>query len=205
MPNRRDLIIAGTIVLAAGAVTMAVTPGTGRFGMKTGLSGMIAPGVPDQEDLPRPEVRFMGDATLTLFASFSLEAMVLSARRCEDTNGDLIPYDLALGWAAASDPSLLRNISISQGGRWYSWRAKWWEDVPPGFETSSANMHMIPASAEVLQALSEVRPGDGVRIAGHLCDVDRPGAPTLRSSRSRNDTGNGACEVVVVDNFEIFL
>lgn len=205
MPSRRDLIIAGSVVLAAGSVTLAVTPGMGRFGMKTDLRGKIAPGAPEQRDLPRPEVRFMGDATLTLFASFSLEAMVLSARRYDDANGDLIPYDLALGWGPASDPSLLRNVSISQGGRWYSWRAKRWEDVPPGFAASSANMHMIPASAEVLQTLSETRSGDGVRISGHLCDVDRPGAPTLRSSRTRTDSGAGACEVVVVDNLDIFL
>lgn len=205
MPNRRDIIIAGTAVLAAGSVALAVTPGMGRFGMKTSLRGMIAPAEPEQRDLPRPEVRFMGDATLNLFASFSLEAMVLSARRYEDANGDLIPYDLALGWAAASDPSLLRNISISQGGRWYSWRAKRWEDVPAGFESASANMHIIPGTDGVLRALQEVRPGDGIRVSGHLCDMDRPGAPTLRSSRTRTDSGAGACEVVVVDNLEIFL
>ncbi|TVQ68348.1 MAG: hypothetical protein EA363_11415, partial [Balneolaceae bacterium] len=70
-------------------------------------------------------------------------------------------------------------------------------------EVSSANMHMIPATREIERALKRVRKGDLVRFNGKLVNVEGPGGFRWRTSTTRTDTGNGACELVFVESFEI--
>jgi hypothetical protein len=64
-------------------------------------------------------------------------------------------------------------------------------------------MHMIPANAVVARALKDVEADAAVRFKGFLVNVDADDGWRWRSSLSRDDTGNGACEVVVVDSIEV--
>jgi hypothetical protein len=57
-------------------------------------------------------------------------------------------------------------------------------------------MHVIPANDDVARALSRVREGDRLRMDGWLVEVDAPDGWTWRSSTTREDSGDGACEVV---------
>jgi len=137
-------------------------------------------------------------ATLRPLAGFSVDARVLS--RLDYDHGresDLSPTDLALGWGRMRDDAVLAQLDISQGGRWYRYR---WSDGPPipvdEIVRSSANMHVIPANDAVARALSKVREGERVRIDGWLVEADAPDGWTWRSSLTREDSGDGACEVV---------
>ena len=47
--------------------------------------------------------------------------------------------------------------------------------------------------------LPKLRPGQLVTIDGYLVDVRGPGGFAWNTSRTRTDTGNGACEIVWVD------
>ena len=38
-----------------------------------------------------------------------------------DRESDLAPVDLALGWGRMSDEAILKDIQISQSGRFYFW------------------------------------------------------------------------------------
>jgi len=65
---------------------------------------------------------------------------VLAADDPRQTDSDLIPEDLALGWGPMSDNRVLRKIDISQSNRFYYWRAP--ADSPIGKDsiiTHSAN------------------------------------------------------------------
>ena len=64
-------------------------------------------------------------------------------------------------------------------------------------------MHMIPADDSVARALKRVRVGDVVTLDGYLVEADKPGGWRWRSSLTRDDTGDGACEVVYVKDLAI--
>jgi hypothetical protein len=98
-----------------------------------------------------------------------------------------------------SDSAVLKDIDISQSGRFYFWH---YDDEPPigrqAIETHSANWHLIPATSSTWRALRNVRVGDIVTLEGMLVDVESPGNGKLNTSLRRDDTGAGACEIVLV-------
>lgn len=143
---------------------------------------------------------------LTPFADFALQARILSRRDYRyGTEADLSPTDLALGWGRMSDTAVIDRLDISQGNRWYYWR---WQGAPPIPEAeiirSSANMHFIPAHAAVADALDDARAGQVATIRGKLVDVaNDAGTWHWKSSRTREDTGDGACELVLLEAIEL--
>lgn len=137
-------------------------------------------------------------ATLEPLAGFSVEARVLSREDYHwGREARLSPTDLALGWGPMASPALAGRLSIAQSGRWYRYA---WRGAPPlpprDIARSSANMHLIPADAEVARALGRIGAGDRVRIDGWLVEARSGDGWRWRSSLSREDTGNGACELV---------
>ena len=139
-------------------------------------------------------------ASLEPLAGFSIEARVLSREDYRmGREADLSPTDLALGWERMRDDAVLSQLKISQSSRWYHYR---WQNQPPlppaEIARSSANMHMIPSSEAVADALARVDKDDHVRIEGWLVEARAPDGWHWRSSTSREDTGGGACEVVYV-------
>ena len=167
--------------------------------------GELAPDAPLQTDLPQPQpLLHMQDATLEPLAKFALTARVLSREDYKfDDGAALSPTDLALGWGRMSDSAVLSHIDIHQGVRFYTWSVREFPIPRREIETSSANMHMIPANDEVTRALKRVRVGDLVTLDGLLVEADRPGGWRWRSSLTRDDTGPGACELVYVEDLTI--
>ncbi len=130
-------------------------------------------------------------------AEFTLEARVLGREDYRfDGGADLAPLDLALGWGPMSDSSVLERIEIQQRHRFYYWRT---DDFPiprRDIETHSANMHLIPATGHIAEQLKLIRPGHIVSLHGYLVEAHRDDGWQWRSSLSREDTGNGACELI---------
>lgn len=136
-------------------------------------------------------------------ADFKIEARVLSRRYySNDKQSDICPIDLALGWGPMSKSSTLKHFDISQRGRWYFWESS---DMPisqKDVETNSSNMHIIPANNKVAEKLNSIKNGHIIKMYGHLVEC-REDNWKWRSSTSRNDTGNGACEIVFVKDLSI--
>ncbi|NLW96177.1 MAG: hypothetical protein GXY30_04730 [Xanthomonadaceae bacterium] len=143
--------------------------------------------------------------TLVPLAGFRLSARVLS-REDYSTGREarFSPTDLALGWGPMGEDAVLSRLRIRQSARWYHYR---WSGDPPiprrEIARNSANMHMIPADAAVARTLRRVRADDRVRIRGWLVQAEAADGWRWRSSLSREDTGNGACELVYVCAIEI--
>ena len=163
--------------------------------------GVLVAERPVQADL-QPSTFMLGDYQLTRKASFEIRARVLSKEPYYlGRTADLAPIDLALGWGAMSDSAVLSQIEISQSARWYRTRY----DLPPPIADkqiifNSSNMHMIPARKDIERSLKKLREGDIVLIKGYLVDVDHDSGWFWRSSMSRLDTGDGACELVYVES-----
>lgn len=132
---------------------------------------------------------------------FAITARVLSAEHYSmDPGSDLSPVDLALGWGAMSDTAVINQLDISQSGRFYRYH---WSDEPPipvsEIVFHSANMHMIPANDTIARQLADVRVGQVVHLSGNLVEVTNPEKNWhWRSSLTREDSGDGACELIWV-------
>jgi len=166
------------------------------------LPPRVADGAPPlQSPVPASMASFrLKPATLRPLAGFSVDARVLSRQDYAfGRESALSPTDLALGWQRMRDDAVLSHLAISQSARWYRYR---WNREPPlpprEIAESSANMHMIPADARVASALRRIGRGDRIRIDGWLVEADAPDGWRWRSSLTRDDVGEGACEVVYV-------
>lgn len=138
-------------------------------------------------------------------ADFSIRARVLSRENYRlGREADLSPVDLALGWKRMAEPAHYQALNITQGGRWYRYS---WRNQPPipaqEIIASSANMHMVPASAAVRAQLAQVRQGDWVRLRGRLIEATHADGWRWTSSLTRADSGTNACELVWVESLEI--
>lgn len=136
---------------------------------------------------------------VTPLAAFELEARVLGTERYTlGRESELSPIDLALGWGAMSDSAVLEQITIRQSGRFYHWSARQLPIPKTTIVSHSANMHMVPADSRIEQQLKALRRGDIVRLEGELIRADTADGWHWVSSMTRNDSGNGACELVWV-------
>jgi hypothetical protein len=154
--------------------------------------GVIAPDEPEQDNIEDGAKLHHGDVTLTTRARFILTARVLS--RKDYSWGDdakLIPEDLALGWGRMSDSACWRK-STSPSPIASTTGTSPTVPIPRReIETSSANMHMIPADAGVKYQLEQVRVGQVVHIEGFLVDATRPDGWHWNTSMTRDDVGRG--------------
>lgn len=174
-------------------------------GQITRVAGVMAAGAPLQTAVEGEAPRFIkAGYQIQALARFELEARVLGVEHYRfDRGADLAPVDLALGWGRMSDTAVLDRITISQGGRFYHWRAPQFPIPRQEIETSSANMHLVPANEAVARQLEDVRRGHVVRVGGYLIEARGADGWRWRSSLTRTDTGNGACELIWVERLEL--
>ena len=166
--------------------------------------GIVASTLPQQQAISDARAFDFKGYHVQPLADFNLEARVLSTEHYRlGREADLSPVDLALGWGRMSDDAVLSRIVISQSNRFYFWRT---DDFPiprREIETHSANMHMVPADKLVERQLEAIRPGQVVTIAGQLIEARADDGWHWRSSLTRDDTGNGACELVLVKSLSV--
>jgi hypothetical protein len=166
--------------------------------------GVLVAGIPVQQHIAGnvPQFEKNGYAVKAL-ASFSMTARTLGVEHYSfDRESNLAPVDIAFGWGPMSDSNVLAKIRISQGGRFYNWHVDEFPVSRRDIEVNSANMHLIPANADVERNLERVRVGAIVNLSGYLVEARAPDGWHWRSSLTREDTGAGACELIWVERFE---
>ena len=158
--------------------------------------------IPQQEETAVKEFNLNG-YLLKPLADFSIEARILSYRKySNDKEAELSPIDLAVGWGPMSREQILEKINVSQRGRWYFWQTDNFPIPRKEIEQNSANIHMIPADDSIKDRLMKVKVGSIVKFKGQLVECSQSNWK-WRSSLTRNDTGDGACEVIYVTSFSI--
>ena len=162
-------------------------------------------GDPIQKNLDEPVSPIEKNGYLiTPLAEFQAQARVLGAKHYnQDREASLVPVDLALGWKRMSEDNVLNRIDIRQDGRFYFWKTNAYPIPRAEIETQSTNMHLIPADSIIEESLKSVQPGEIVVFNGYLVEVRGQDNWRWRSSLTRNDTGDGACELVYVTSFEV--
>ena len=61
-------------------------------------------------------------------------------------------------------------------------------------------MHLIPANDSVARDIANVQEGEIIEISGSLVEITTNDGWRWKSSLTRNDTGAGACEVILVES-----
>ena len=164
-------------------------------------AGVLVESEPEQIAISdgQPLIEY-GEYHLKPLARFSLDARILHRKDYGyDRSAKLVPVDLALGWGPMSDQAVLDKIKISQSMRFY-----WYEYQTPPIPkdqiiSHSTNVHVIPATPAIASFCKSLRQGELVHLDGELVEATGPEIGTWRSSLSRTDTGNGACELMLVE------
>lgn len=166
--------------------------------------GILVEVAPVQVNLPGNTAFLHEGYWLTPLAEFNIDARVLGKKRYRfDRTAGISPIDLALGWGPMSDTSVLDNFSFQQRRRWVFYRYKRAPLSASEINLHMSNMHMIPANSKIARQLKNVREGEIVSITGKLVFVEGSNGLKWRSSMSRTDTGDGACEIIFVEQIEI--
>lgn len=166
-------------------------------------SGVIVAQAPRQVDLdPSPSFEFKG-RTLIRRARYDLTVRVLRKEIYRiDDGAALAPVDLAVGWGRMSDSAMLDQLSITQMGRFFYWQprdAATFSVPREALIGEVAQIHVIPATPAIERAARRLRPGQVVSLSGDLVDVRGADGFSWKTSLTRTDTGDGACELMWVE------
>ena len=163
--------------------------------------GVLVTDEPDQSTIGNGTPWQVKGYTVKPLADYHIRARVLMTERYWlGRESDLSPLDLSVGWRRMSDQKILDQISFTREHRAFAYRPKERDWPMPAGEINehSANMHLIPATAEIRDALQSIHEGDIIELRGYLVEVTAPDGWHWRSSLTRTDTGPGACELMWV-------
>lgn len=163
--------------------------------------GVLVPAPPVQESEPPRELGEIDGFHLTAFARYTLRGRVLGWKRYHSgIQSRLVPVDVATGWGRMSDQAVLDRFVLTMGNRFFFYE---WRGQPPlprdEIMRSAANNHVVAGSDAVAKAVNRLRVGELVEMRGWLVDAVGPDGFRWSSSRRRDDTGNGACELFFVE------
>ncbi len=146
--------------------------------------------------------------------SYDIKALVVHTKNYSGFGlGDkLSPKDVALAWADVAEYNDRVNFHWKQSGRWCYWSVDP-DDEYIGYvgenediSRESSNNHLIPADEMVKKDIKKIRRGDYIRIKGYLAHVNAENSDGdtfyWDSSESRDDGGDGACELIYVTDVE---
>jgi hypothetical protein len=125
---------------------------------------------------------------------------------------DFYELDLCMIWGNNVRSGVHRSPQVSFEHHGNTCYARWSQGA--GINgTELSNTHVYATDPDILDELDGLRPGDQVRLKGFLAEVaavpvrvspgNNPGTARLRSSVTREDKGNGACEIMYVESLQV--
>jgi hypothetical protein len=112
--------------------------------------------------------------------------------------------DLCVIWGGNVESGVYKSMTFSNDS-WTCWAS--WPDASVGalFKMNAlSNNHLLTDDDAVKTALMSAEPGDHIRLKGVLASYSNKASGFQRgTSVIRDDTGNGACETIYLDEFKI--
>ena len=158
---------------------------------------------PIQNDIPDKDILYTtkdGDVVgITLMASYEANCCVKGTKNYYSDGASVVsPKDFILAWGMLNKKDVDKQIRYSQSNRWYFYRYSNDTLVSGDYISKhSANTHIIPADEEILKKIKKIKKNDYIHIEGYLALVHFNNGE-WKSSLTRNDTGNGSCEILYV-------
>lgn len=148
-------------------------------------------------------------------ARYRIEGLIVSQHRSDSLfdlahsrSGDFLnSRDVCTVWGTMLAAGIYRDVSFWSGDWTCNYQYSNFETAAVFRADEVSNTHLLATDAAVRQQLASLETGDEYRMSGRLVDYEiynggRNGG-RRNSSIVRNDTGNGACEVLLVDSVEI--
>ena len=141
---------------------------------------------------------------------YDLAGMVVSFRHHDGNsrmhfraNDHLNMMDVCVVWGDTATSRLLNKIKFWNGIFTCNFQtrdqAAW--DAFSIYQIS--NNHLISADEFIRDQVKDIRVGDQIRVRGYLASYSNENGGKRGTSTTRMDTGDGACETVFVEKFEI--
>jgi hypothetical protein len=113
--------------------------------------------------------------------------------------------DLCVVWGNNIRREAYRNIEFSSGQFTCNFQTSSTEAFNAFDQTAISNNHLLSNNPLVVRTIQDVRIGDQVRVTGYLAEYSHNHGLAFRRGTStvRTDSGNGACETVWVEDFQI--
>jgi hypothetical protein len=144
-----------------------------------------------------------GEVSIKLLAEYELKGIVKGKKSYRDFASQISKYDIAIAWGDLNKEELDQHVKYSQSSRWYLYRySPEFPEDEAYIVNNSANVHLVHADDEILKKLKKVGRDDYIILKGYLIEAAFGNGP-WRSSLTRTDTGNGACEIMYVTSVEI--
>lgn len=167
--------------------------------------------MPDQGEVESDGAQLDAAGRIHRIATFHSRTLILKRKDypvnlAQDPLSEFAPMDLVMAWGRAGLQENRNGVSLAQGQRRYAWKANlkaWQRPGVKEFGQNTANWHLIPADEIIAKELSSLKPGDVVDLDGDLVSVKLTGGMTARSSTSREDDGDGACEIIRVTHVQV--
>jgi len=151
--------------------------------------------------------------TISYMMDYTVSGTVIGIAYYNEETTLFSPLDVAIAWGDMATPSLLEFLEVTMVDRRlsYQWRSVGGSPSQDYVTSHISNTHVIPRTPEIHEACMNLEVGDEVTLSGRLVDVDgtrREGGYIYHShwgpsSTSLHDTGDGACEILVVENIGI--
>ncbi len=146
---------------------------------------------------------------ITPMADYDISAVVVSSKRYHrGIDAKVVPLDLGVCWGDIAKEENRKKIKFQQYLRFLTYRFK--EDLPFSMEYLSShagNIHIIPANKRIKRVMFSLDKNDSVRLKGYLVKViaqnQKYSYYHRGTSLSRDDTGDGACELMWVKEVQI--
>ena len=123
----------------------------------------------------------------------------------KEWNDKLNVIDLCVVWGQNVRDGAYRGISFSSGQFTCNYETSS-SEAWAAFDTGAiSNNHLLAADPVLARTMRDTRVGDQIHFTGYLAEYSHNhGFPFKRgTSTVRSDSGNGACETVYVEDFEV--
>jgi hypothetical protein len=140
-------------------------------------------------------------------AEYEIEALLIGKEKYSSWDiAQIIPYDLALVWGDFAKKENLDAVDYGQRLRHVNYSYSY-DEVSLSDEYMSShisNNHVIPANDEVFQKIKRAKINRRIHLKGYLVRAYIPlgesgNLSMMDSSMIRTDSGDGACEIIYVE------
>jgi len=121
-----------------------------------------------------------------------------SEHQAEYRNDKLNLMDAGIIWGNNLDPAIYKKVEFDNDGVWLHAKTKDQEVWKRLDQERLSNNHLLCIDPRLKKQIKAIKRGDVVSIKGCLVSYSGRG-----SSVNRTDNGDGACETIWVDEFEI--
>jgi hypothetical protein len=141
--------------------------------------------------------------------AYELHGMVVSYRLHDGSsrmhrlaNDHLNVADLCVVWSDTAFSPTLRKIDFWNGIFTCNFQTRDAEAWARFKANQISNNHLLSAEPGIRERIGAVRIGDQIRVRGWLASYGS-GASKRGTSTTREDTGDGACETIFVESFDV--